>query len=123
MSRCLIYRARQRTRVGPNCRASDDSIRSARLGRPRRHAARVSWVDLIWESQMTRRFLLLSAFILLSGIIGGAPRSVAAADPANFVGDLGTRALAATRSGDTAAVREGRSEERRVGKECRSRWS
>jgi len=56
---------------------------------------------------MTRRFLLLSAFILLSAIIE-APRSVAAADPASFVGDLGTRALAATRSGDTAAVREGR---------------
>lgn len=57
---------------------------------------------------MTHRFLLMSAFILLSGIIGGAPRSVAAADPASFVGDLGSRALAATRSGDTAAVREGR---------------
>lgn len=57
---------------------------------------------------MTRRFLLLSAFVLLSGIIGGTPRSVAAADPASFVGDLGSRALAATRSGDTAAVREGR---------------
>src|SRR5438874_2064464 len=48
---------------------------------------------------MIRRFLLLSAFILLSGIIGGAPRSVAAADPASFVGDLGIRALDATSTG------------------------
>jgi hypothetical protein len=56
----------------------------------------VLWVDLIGEAEMTRRFLLISAFILLSGIVGGAPRSVAAADPASFVGDLGSRALAAT---------------------------
>jgi phospholipid transport system substrate-binding protein len=38
-------------------------------------------------------------------IIGGAPRSLAATDdPASVVGDLGTRALAAMRNGDTAAV-------------------
>lgn len=54
---------------------------------------------------MKKGSLLLSAFVLLSSIIGGAPRSVAATDdPANFVNDLGTRALAAMRNGDTAAV-------------------
>jgi phospholipid transport system substrate-binding protein len=57
------------------------------------------------ELQMIQRFLLLSAFVLLSGIIGGAPKSLAATDdPASFVNDLGTRALAAMRNGDTAAV-------------------
>ena len=54
---------------------------------------------------MKKGSLLLSAFVLLSSIIGGAPRSVAATDdPANFVNDLGTRALAAMRNRDTAAV-------------------
>jgi phospholipid transport system substrate-binding protein len=54
---------------------------------------------------MIQRSLLLSTFVLLSSIIGGAPRSFAAADdPASVVGDLGTRALAAMRNGDTAAV-------------------
>ena len=54
---------------------------------------------------MIQRSLLLSAFVLLSSIIGGAPKSLAATDdPASFVGDLGTRALAAMRNGDTAAV-------------------
>src|SRR6266853_1492439 len=54
---------------------------------------------------MKQGSLLLSAFVLLSSIIGGAPRSVAYADdPANFVNDLGTRALAAMRNGDAAAV-------------------
>ena len=54
---------------------------------------------------MIQRSLLLSAFVVLSSIIGGAPRSLAAADdPASFVNDLGTRALAAMRNGDTAAV-------------------
>ena len=54
---------------------------------------------------MILRSLLLSAFVLLSSIIGGAPRSLAATDdPASFVNDLGTRALAAMRNGDTAAV-------------------
>jgi hypothetical protein len=54
---------------------------------------------------MIQRSLPLSAFVLLSSIIGGAPRSLAATDdPASFVNDLGTRALAAMRNGDTAAV-------------------
>ena len=54
---------------------------------------------------MIQRSLLLSAFVLLSSIIGGAPRSLAATDdPASLVNDLGTRALAAMRNGDTAAV-------------------
>ena len=56
---------------------------------------------------MIQRSLLLSAFVLLSSIIGGAPRSLAASDGiagASFVNDLGTRALAAMRNGDTAAV-------------------
>jgi ABC-type transporter MlaC component len=62
-------------------------------------------MDLIGELQMIQRSLLLSAFVLLSSIIGGAPRSLAATDdPANFVNDLGTRALAAMRNGDTATV-------------------
>src|ERR1700720_2269322 len=57
------------------------------------------------ELQIILRSLLLSAFVLLSSIIGGAPRSLAATDdPASFVNDLGTRALAAMRNGDTAAV-------------------
>jgi ABC-type transporter MlaC component len=58
---------------------------------------------------MIRRPLLLSAFVLLSGIIGGTPRSSAAADdPASVVSDLGSRALAAMRNGDTAAANQGR---------------
>ena len=53
---------------------------------------------------MLRRSLLLSAFVL-SSILGGAPRSFAAADdPVNFVTDLGSRALAAMGNGDTAAA-------------------
>jgi len=57
------------------------------------------------ELQMIRRSLLLSAFVVLSSIMGVAPRSLAATDdPASVVGDLGTRALAAMRNGDTAAV-------------------
>jgi phospholipid transport system substrate-binding protein len=57
---------------------------------------------------MMHRFLLLCAFLLLPSIIGGAPRSVAAADdPATFVGDLGSRALAAMQNGDTAAAKQG----------------
>src|SRR6266403_5762369 len=62
---------------------------------------------LMGELQMIQRSLLLTAFVLLSGIIGGAPRSLAASDGipgASFVNDLGTRALAAMRNGDTAAV-------------------
>jgi len=54
---------------------------------------------------MIHRSLLLSAFVLLSSIIGGSPRSLAATDdPASLVNDLATRALAAMRNGDTAAV-------------------
>jgi phospholipid transport system substrate-binding protein len=54
---------------------------------------------------MIRPSLLLSAFVLLSSIIAGAPRSLAATDdPASFVNDLGTRALAAMRTGDSATV-------------------
>jgi phospholipid transport system substrate-binding protein len=54
---------------------------------------------------MIQRSLLLSAFVLLSSIIGGSPRSLAATDdPASLVNDLATRALAAMRNGDTAAV-------------------
>src|ERR1700722_17502481 len=70
------------------------------------HASGVSRMDgLMGELQMIRRSLLLSAFVLLSSIIGGTPRSLAATDdPASFVSDLGTRALAAMRNGDTAAV-------------------
>jgi phospholipid transport system substrate-binding protein len=64
---------------------------------------------LMRELQMIQRSLLLSAFVLLSSIIGGAPKTSAAADdPAILVGDLGTRALAAMRNGDTAAARQGR---------------
>jgi phospholipid transport system substrate-binding protein len=61
--------------------------------------------QLILELQMIERSLLLSAVVLLSSIIVGAPRCFAAADdPLSVVGDLGTRALAATHNGDTAAV-------------------
>jgi hypothetical protein len=57
------------------------------------------------ELQLIRRSLLLSALVLLSSILGVAPRSLAATDdPASIVGDLGTRALAAMRNGKTAAV-------------------
>jgi phospholipid transport system substrate-binding protein len=60
---------------------------------------------LMGEPQMIQRFLLLSAFVLLSSIIWDLPRGLAATDdPASIVGDLGTRALAAMRNGDTAAV-------------------
>ena len=52
---------------------------------------------------MTQRSLLLSVFVLFFSIIGNTPRSLAAtSDPASFVGDLGTRAIAAMRNGDTA---------------------
>jgi ABC-type transporter MlaC component len=57
------------------------------------------------ELQMIQRSLLLSAFVLLSSIIGGAPKSLAATDdPASLISDLETRALAAMQNGDTAAV-------------------
>jgi phospholipid transport system substrate-binding protein len=58
---------------------------------------------------MIRRFLPLSAFVLFSCIIGELPKSLAAAtDPASFVGDLGSRAIAAIRNGDTAAAKQER---------------
>ena len=58
---------------------------------------------------MRTRSLVLSALVLLSSMIGGAPRSLAAADdPASFVSDLASRALAAMPNGDTAAARQGR---------------
>jgi len=58
---------------------------------------------------MRSRSLVLSAFVLLSGIIWGAPRSLAATDdPARFVSDLASRALAAMPDGDTAAARQER---------------
>jgi len=44
-----------------------------------------------------RRSLIVSIFLLLSCVIGGAPRSLAATDPVSFVSDLGNRALAAMR--------------------------
>jgi phospholipid transport system substrate-binding protein len=81
---------------------------------PSRHCAEVLRVrpslwriadGLMLELQMIQRSLLLSAFVLLSSIIGSAPRSSSAADdPANIVNDLGTRALAAMRNEDTEAV-------------------
>jgi len=58
---------------------------------------------------MKQPSLALTAFVLLSSIIGGAPRSLAAPDdPASVVNDLGTRALAAMRNGDTAEAKQGR---------------
>jgi phospholipid transport system substrate-binding protein len=56
---------------------------------------------------MIQRFLLLSAFVLFSSIIGDIPRSLAATDdPASIVGDLGNRAMAAMRNGDAAAAKQ-----------------
>jgi phospholipid transport system substrate-binding protein len=58
---------------------------------------------------MRQRPLLLSAFVLLACIIGGAPSSLAAPnDPVSLVNDLGVRALAAMRNGNTEAANEGR---------------
>src|SRR6266403_3048597 len=56
---------------------------------------------------MIKRFLLLSAFVLLSGIVGGASKSVAATDgPASFVSDLASRALAPMPNEDTAVKQD-----------------
>ena len=56
---------------------------------------------------MMLRYLLLSAFVLLSGIIGGAPSALAAAvDPTSFVSDLASRALAPMPNEDTAVKQE-----------------
>jgi phospholipid transport system substrate-binding protein len=58
---------------------------------------------------MVQRFLLLSAFVLFSNIIVDTPRTFAAPnDPASFVGDLGSRAIAAMRNGDTEAAKQER---------------
>src|SRR6267143_7050035 len=64
---------------------------------------------LMGELQMIQRSLLLSAFVLLSSIIGGAPRSLpATVDPTSFVSDLASRALAQLPNDDTAAVKQER---------------
>ena len=56
---------------------------------------------------MIQRFLLLSAFVLFSSIIGDTPRSLAATnDPASIVGDLGGRAISVLQNGDTAAAKQ-----------------
>jgi phospholipid transport system substrate-binding protein len=56
---------------------------------------------------MILRSLLLSAFVLLSSIIGGAPSALAAAvDPTSFVSDLASRALAPMPNEDTAVKQE-----------------
>jgi phospholipid transport system substrate-binding protein len=53
---------------------------------------------------MKQPSLVLTAFVLLSSIIVDAP---ATDDPARLVNDLGTRALAAMRNGDTTAAKQG----------------
>jgi len=56
---------------------------------------------------MILRSLLLSAFVLLSSVIGGAPSALAAAvDPTSFVSDLASRALAPMPNEDTAVQQE-----------------
>jgi phospholipid transport system substrate-binding protein len=56
---------------------------------------------------MIQRSLLLSAFVLLSSIIGGAPIALAATvDPTSFVSDLASRALAPMPNEDTAVKQE-----------------
>ena len=56
---------------------------------------------------MILRSLLLSAFVLLSSVIGGAPSALAAAvDPTSFVSDLASRALAPMPNEDTAVKQE-----------------
>ena len=56
---------------------------------------------------MILRSLLLSAFVLLSSIIGGAPSALAAAvDPTSLVSDLASRALAPMPNEDTAVKQE-----------------
>jgi phospholipid transport system substrate-binding protein len=58
---------------------------------------------------MIQRFLLLSAFVLFSSIPEDTSRSLTATnDPASFVGDLGSRAIAAMRNGDTVADQQER---------------
>jgi phospholipid transport system substrate-binding protein len=63
----------------------------------------------LWSYKMIKRFLLLSAFALFLSIIADAPKSLAATnDPAIFVGDLVSRALAQIPNEDTTAARQGR---------------
>ena len=58
---------------------------------------------------MIQRFLLLSAFALFSSIPEDTSRSLTATnDPASFVGDLGSRAIATMRNGDTVADQQER---------------
>ena len=57
---------------------------------------------------MIQRYLLLSAFVLYSSIIGDTSRSLAATnDPASIIGDLGGRAISVLQNGDTAAAKQG----------------
>ena len=57
---------------------------------------------------MIQRFLLLSAFVLCSSI-EDAPKSLAATnDPASFISDLASRALAPMPNADTTAARQER---------------
>ena len=58
---------------------------------------------------MIQRFLLLSAFVLFSSITEDTSRSLTATnDPASFVGDLGSRAIAGMRNEDTEAAKQER---------------
>lgn len=58
---------------------------------------------------MIPRSLLLSALVLFFSLIGDAPKSLAASDdPASFVGDLGSRAIAGMRNEDTEAAKQER---------------
>lgn len=58
---------------------------------------------------MMQRFLLPSAFVLFFSIIENTPTTLAATnDPASIVSDLGSRAIAAVRNGDTAAANQKR---------------
>jgi phospholipid transport system substrate-binding protein len=78
----------------------------AQVSRRRRNAKAH---DRLWRLKMVQRFLLLSAFVLFFSIIGDTPRSLAATnDPASLVGDLGSRAIAAMRNGNTAAAQQQR---------------
>jgi phospholipid transport system substrate-binding protein len=66
-------------------------------------------IDVPWSFKLIQRFLLLSAFALFSSIIEDAPKSLAATnDPASFVSDLASRALAPMPNGDTAPARQER---------------
>ena len=66
-----------------------------------------SWSNQFGRFPTIRRSLIVSIFLLLSCVIGGAPRSLAATDPVSFVSDLGSRALAAMRNGGTTAAKQG----------------